>query len=51
MVGAYLVVFYRWGVGNAFPVKDLAHYSALVDRVLARPAVKRVFADEGITMG
>ena len=51
VVDAYLVVFYRWGVRNAFPVKDLAHYSALVERVLARPAVKRVFAGEGITMG
>ncbi len=51
VVDAYLVVFYRWGNRNGFPVKDLAHYTALVERVLARPAVKKVMADEGITMG
>ena len=50
VVDAYLLVFYRWGNRNGFAVKDLANYSALVQRVLARPAVKRVMADEGITM-
>jgi len=50
VVDAYLLVFYRWGNRNGFAVKDLAHYTALVERVLARPAVKRVMADEGITM-
>ena len=47
---AYLLVFYRWGNRNGFPVKDLPDYSALVGRVLARRAVKKVMADEGITM-
>lgn len=46
----YLLVFYRWGNRSKMPVRDLKHYSALVDRVLARPAVKKVMADEGITM-
>ena len=50
VVDGYLVVFYRWGNRNNFPVKDLANYTALVDKVLARPAVKKVMADEGITM-
>ncbi len=50
VVDAYLLVFYRWGSRNAFPMKDFAHYTALVGRVLARPAVKRVMAGEGITM-
>ena len=50
VVDAYLLVFYRWGNRNAFHVKDLAHYTALVERVLARPAVRRVMAGEGITM-
>lgn len=50
VVDAYLVVFYRWGNRNAFPVRNLAHYTALVGRVLARPAVKRVMAGEGITL-
>jgi glutathione S-transferase len=50
VVDAYLLVFYRWGNRSGFAVKDLGNYSALVDRVLARPAVKKVMADEGITM-
>jgi glutathione S-transferase len=50
VVDAYLLVFYRWGNRNAFPMKDLAHFTALAGRVLARPAVKKVMADEGITM-
>ncbi len=51
VVDAYLLVFYRWGNRNAFAVKDLPNYTALVERVLARPAVRRVMAGEGITMG
>jgi glutathione S-transferase len=50
VLDAYLLVFYRWGNRNGLPVKDLANYTALVKRVLARPAVKRVMADEGISM-
>lgn len=50
VVDAYLLVFYRWGNRNGFAVQGLANYTALVTRVLARPAVKRVMADEGITM-
>jgi len=46
----YLLVFYRWGNRAKMPVRDLKNYSALVQRVLARPAVKKVMADEGITM-
>ncbi len=46
----YLLVFYRWGNRNDYPVKLLANYTALVQRVLARPAVKKVMADEGITL-
>ena len=50
VVDGYLLVFYRWGGRNGFPVKSMANYSALADRVLARPAVQKVMADEGITM-
>ncbi len=46
----YLLVFYRWGNRSGFPVRSLANYTALVERVLARPAVKKVMADEGITL-
>jgi glutathione S-transferase len=51
VLDGYLLVFYRWGSRNGFPVRELAHYTALMQRVLARPAVKRVMADEGITLG
>jgi len=50
VVDGYLVVFYRWGNRNQMQVAELKNYSALMDRVLARPAVKKVMADEGITM-
>ena len=46
----YLLVFYRWGNRQKMPVRELKHYSALVDRVLARKAVQKVMADEGITL-
>ena len=50
VVDSYLLVFYRWGNRAGLPVKQLANYSALMDRVLARPTVKKVMADEGITL-
>jgi glutathione S-transferase len=50
VVDGYLLVFYRWGNRNQFPVKTLANYTALMDKVLARPTVKKVMADEGITL-
>jgi glutathione S-transferase len=50
VIDGYLLVFYRWGNRNQFPVKELRNYTALVERVMARPAVKKVMADEGITL-
>jgi glutathione S-transferase len=50
VVDGYLLVFYRWGNRMQMPVRDLKNYSALIDRVLARKAVQKVLADEGITM-
>ena len=50
VVDGYLLVFYRWGNRQKMPVRSLANYSALIDRVMARPAVKKVMADEGITL-
>ena len=46
----YLLVFYRWGNRSNMPVKTLPNYTALIQRVMARPAVKKVMADEGITL-
>ena len=50
VVDGYLLVFYRWGNRAGLPVKELAHYTRLVNKVLARPAVKKVMADEGVTL-
>jgi glutathione S-transferase len=46
----YLLVFYRWANRAKMPVHELRNYSALVQRVMARPAVGKVMKDEGITL-
>jgi len=50
VVDGYLLVFYRWGNRQGMPVKSMANYSRLMSKVMARPAVKKVMADEGITL-
>jgi glutathione S-transferase len=50
VVDGYLLVFYRWGNRAGLPVKELANYTRLVNKVMSRPAVKKVMADEGITL-
>ncbi len=42
----YAFTFYVWGVRRELPVGELRHYTAHRDRMLARPAVQRVVADE-----
>jgi glutathione S-transferase len=42
----YAFVFYVWGVRRELPMGELKHYTAHRDRMLARPAVQRVVADE-----
>jgi glutathione S-transferase len=49
-VDGYLLVFYRWGNRQKMPVRDMKSYTAVMEKVLARPAVKKVMADEGITL-
>jgi glutathione S-transferase len=44
----YAFTFYVWGVRRELPVGELRHYTAHRDRMLARPAVQRVVADEGL---
>jgi glutathione S-transferase len=48
VVDPYLLVFYTWAPRHNFPIGDLKHYTAFKDRMLARPAVQRTLADEGI---
>ena len=50
VVDGYLLVFYRWGNRSKLPVKSLPNYTRVMNEVLARAAVKRVMADEGITL-
>ena len=50
VVDGYLLVFYRWANRQKMPVRSFANYTAHAERVLARPAVKKVMADEGITL-
>lgn len=44
----YAFVFYTWGVRRELPMAELKNYSAFKDRMLKRPAVQRVLADEGV---
>jgi glutathione S-transferase len=48
VLDAYAFVFYVWGVRRELPMAELKNYSALKDRMLKRPSVQRVVADEGL---
>lgn len=42
----YALVFYGWGVRADLPMKDLKAYTAWKDRMLKRPAVRKVLEEE-----
>jgi glutathione S-transferase len=42
----YALVFYGWGIRAELPVKELKNYTGLIERMLKRPAVKKVLASE-----
>ena len=44
---SYLLTFFRWGRRVGKEMKPYPRWRALVDRVLERPAVRRVLATEG----
>jgi glutathione S-transferase len=46
----YAFIFYFWHARRGEPVAELKHYTAMKDRMLKRPAVQRVIADEGIKL-
>jgi len=46
----YGFVFYTWGVRRELPMSDLKSYTAFKDRMLQRPAVQRVVANEKIKL-
>jgi len=46
----YGFVFYTWGVRRELPMGELKNYTAFKDRMVKRPAVERVMADEKIKL-
>ena len=42
----YALVFYGWGVRAGLPMQDLKSYTAWKDRMLKRPAVRKVLEEE-----
>jgi glutathione S-transferase len=44
----YAFTFYVWGIRREVPVAELKNFTAHRDRMLSRPAVQRVVADEGV---
>jgi glutathione S-transferase len=40
------LVFYGWGLRAEFPMKELKNYSALKERLLKRPAVRKILERE-----
>ena len=46
----YAFVFYTWGLRRELPMAELKSYTAAKERMLKRPAVQRVLADEGIKL-
>jgi glutathione S-transferase len=48
VLDSYGFVFYTWGVRRELPMAELKNYTALKDRLLKRPAVRRVVEDEKI---
>jgi glutathione S-transferase len=42
------LLFYAWGVRRELPVGELKSYTAFKDRMLQRPAVRRIVEDEKV---
>jgi glutathione S-transferase len=43
---AYGLVFYGWGLRGELPMKELKNYTAWKDRVIKRPAVRKILESE-----
>ena len=50
VLDAYGLVFYAWGFRRELPMQELGSYSALKDRMLQRPAVRRVAEKEKLAL-
>jgi len=44
----YALVFYSWGLKRELPVAQMKNYTAAKDRMLARPAVRKILENEGV---
>jgi glutathione S-transferase len=44
----YGLVFYTWGLRHSLPMAELANYTAFKERLLQRPAVRRVVEEEKV---
>lgn len=50
VVDAYLLVFFHWGQRIGLAMRDCPAWSAATDRMLERPAVRRVLEREGVAI-
>ena len=50
VLDAYGLVFYAWGFRRELPLHELTAYTAHKDRMLARPAVRRVAVEEKLAL-
>jgi glutathione S-transferase len=48
VIDPYAFTFYTWGVRRELPMAELKSFTAHKDRMLARPAVRRVVEDEKV---
>ena len=48
MLDPYALIFYAWGIRRELPVAELENYTAHKDRMLQRPAVRRVVEEESV---
>jgi glutathione S-transferase len=48
VVDPYGFVFYTWGKRHGLPMAELTNYTAFKDRLLLRPAVRRVVEAEKV---
>jgi glutathione S-transferase len=44
----YAFIFYTWGVRRELPMTELKNYTTFKDRMLLRPAVRRIVEDEKV---
>jgi glutathione S-transferase len=50
VLDAYGLVFYAWGFRRELPMQELKSYTAFKDRMLQRPAVRRVAEEEKLAI-